>query len=390
MKLSGASSSLPPILERLEAAIGLDPGALEQERLQWILRNRCRALGLGGAADYERYLTQNPGEIEVLIDAVVVQETRFFRDPSVFVHLRSWLASLASRITGPLRILSAPCGTGQEAYSVAALLRLQGVPAQRFTIDALDISRSALASGRCGLYPERSVSHLAPDLQAATGILADGMWSIHPELRERVCFQRRNLADPEALAPLLSAAGPYHLILCRNLFIYLAPGARAVLARSLAVALAPSGRLILGTADRVPELSALFQPMQPAASFAFAHRVAAPQPAVSRPVAPEPGARPRPLAPAAPRLFMPELSSADTLLALARQHLRRGERARAERRCRQALYLEPGLLPALQLLESLWDRNPNQRHRRALRDRILRHGGTVLAEPPRKTAPEPA
>ena len=70
----------------------------------------------------------------------------------------------------------------------------------------------------------------------------------------------------------MGADPKYHLILCRNLFIYLGAQARAQLARSLAGALLPGGSLFLGTADRVEELNALFAPMRPASSFAFVHR----------------------------------------------------------------------------------------------------------------------
>jgi chemotaxis methyl-accepting protein methylase len=366
------------IVERLVAAIGIDRSALDPARLRWIVAARCRLLGLADSSAYAAYLEAMPPELDALIDEVVVQETRFFRDPVVFEHLRMAIAGLAASVTGTLRVLSAPCGTGQEAYSVAALMRTLGVSAARYTIDAFDISLGALEIARRGVYPERALSHVAEELRGACGVVSGHSLQVHDELRERVRFERRNLAAAGAL----DGAEPYHLILCRNLFIYLGAEARAALAQSLAGALAPGGRLFLGTADRVEELSALFAPMRPAASFAYVRRVEAPVTAAEprrkarRKIAAEAHvAAPAPVRPPAARLPASKTApaTATELYHRALEHRLRGEIAKAERRCRQSLYLAPNYLPALELLQTLWDQNPNMRMRRALRERILRN-----------------
>ena len=384
------------ITARLTAAIGIDPRALDPGRLKWIVGARCRHLKLSDANAYAAHLEASPGEIDALIDLVVVPETRFFRDPTVFDHIRSSVGQLAAKFPGPLRILSAPCGTGQEAYSLAALLTLAGLPLARFSIDAFDISLSALDIARRGIYPEHALSHVAPELQQACGASQHKHWQIHDELRQRINFERRNLAEPAALG-----TGPqYHLILCRNLFIYLRAEARTALAESLAAALVPGGRLVLGTADRVEELNGLFSPQRPAASFAFLHRTSAlpaAQPARRRSSS-TPGLawgfsptnkphKPKGASAPAPSSGPVENgSTAADLLKRALEHRQHGELAKAERRCRQSLYLAPAYLPALELLQSLWDQNPNLRHRRALRDRILR---TRLAIPVEVLAADP-
>ena len=364
------------VAERLTAAIGIDARVLEPARLQWIVAARCRELKLAEAEQYRDYLDKTPPELDLLIDDVVVQETRFFRDPTVFQHLRRAIAELAENTVGPLRVLSAPCGTGQEAYSIAAVMRLCQVPVARFTIDAFDISAKALDVARDGTYPERALHHVSADLRDACGRLHGQHIVVHEELRERVNFERRNLAEAGAL----QTAPQYHLILCRNLFIYLDAAARAELAESLAGALLPGGRLVLGTADRVEELAALFAPLRPPASFAFTRRTEATTPERRRPSA---KSIPRLNAVVAPRVQRPAVKSgpatepaapltAGELYHRALEHRLRGEIAKAERRCRQSLYLSPNFLPALELLQVLWDQNPNMRLRRALRDRILR------------------
>jgi chemotaxis protein methyltransferase WspC len=372
----------PGILDRLQQAIGVDPQGLEAARLRWIVEARCRALKLPDPAAYAAYLEHSETEIDALIDAVVVQETRFFRDPQVFDHIRAAITQLAAATTGPLRLLSAPCGTGEEAYSLAATIQLLGLPLSRFTIDAFDISQSALEAAQRGVYPDRALKHLPSELQQALGqSTPQPTWTIAADLRDRIHFERRNLAAPG----ILGDVPQYHLILCRNLFIYLTPAARASLAKSLSNSLLPEGRLFLGTADRVEELTPYFAPMRPAASFGFTHRPPAPALA-AEPHTPvlrllsrlrfgnKPASQPRPLpADTQAESHSHNLIAANELYARALAHRQHGETAKAERRCRQALYLEPNLLPALELLQSLWDENPNLRLRRALRDRILRN-----------------
>ncbi len=114
------------VADRLNAAIGVDPRGLDAKRLQWIIGSRCRHLNLPDASAYGAYLEETPGEIDALIDEVVVRETRFFRDLVVFDHIRQTIAQLATAEPGPLRILSAPCGTGEEAYSLAAIATAYG------------------------------------------------------------------------------------------------------------------------------------------------------------------------------------------------------------------------------------------------------------------------
>jgi chemotaxis methyl-accepting protein methylase len=384
------------VMRRLTAAIGVDPSALELGRLRYILRARARVLGLAGAESYAARLAETPGlrgssrkgglpvqpdlsaEMDALVDQVVVQETRFFRDATVFTQVRAAIGRAARETDGPIRLLSAPCGPGQEAYSLAAMARLAGLSATRFTVDAFDISTAALAEARAGMYAAAALGHVSAELRTAVGALKDGRWTVHPELRDRVRFERRNLAEVGALP----AGAGYHVILCRNLFIYLTAAARVSLAASLAGALSPGGRLFLGTADRVEEVTALFTPMRPASSFAYRLR----EPVAERPAeVAEAGLGDRP----AVRLSRPRVpvsnaaaqqraqpaetaTSAEDLLRLALEHRVRGEFAKAERRCRQALYLAPDRVAAMELLQILWDRNPNLRMRRALRDRILR------------------
>jgi chemotaxis protein methyltransferase WspC len=380
-------SSVQAVADRLRGAIGVDPRGLDPSRLLWIIESRCRELKLTDQSAYAAYLEESPGELDAIIEEAVVRETRFFRDPAVFDHMRRTLVALAAATPGPLRILSAPCGTGEEAYSVAAMLQLAGIAPSRFTIDALDISPASLQVAREAVYAERAFRHVRVELRDACVSPFGTQWRVHDALRECVRFARVNLAERAALGQ----TAQYHVVLCRNLFIYLASEARAALAESLSTALLPGGRLYLGTADRVEELAALFAPMRPASSFEFVHRLrvevlpqSSPRIAPARPETKTPKRRTAAVqATSIHKSGVPAnpLPAAQELLKRALEHHRLGEFVKAERRCRQALYLAPNLLPALELLQSLWNDHPNIRQRCALRDRVLRNRLLALGQP---------
>lgn len=373
-----------PVLERvaeqLAAAAGMDLAALDASRMQWAIEARCRHLGLTAGAAYLDHLESAPKELDELIDFLVIKETRFFRDPEVFEHIRLWAPKMLSAFSPPLRILSAPCSTGQEAYSIAASLHHAGLPLSSFSIDAFDISSTALAAACRGVYHEDSLKDVRQELRAACGALRNQHWRMHDALRAVIRFERCN----QAHAGALNGRPAYHLILCRNLLIYFHPAARAALARSLARALVPGGRLILGSADRVPELAEFFAPHKPAESFAFTHATTAPpagKQVQSKPAAKTPLPVPAPAATARPRNAA-HVSPVVDYYRRALEHHEQGSDRQAERRCRQALYLAPGYLPALELLQVLWRLHPNLRLRRALSARIRRACDEAQSAPP--------
>jgi chemotaxis protein methyltransferase WspC len=362
------TAALAPFVE----PAGIDPRQLDGSRLRWMLNERCRNLRLTTATAYLAHLTAHPEEAGHLIEALIVPETRFFRDPAVFAHLRIWAHEFGSRSNAKLSVLSAPCSSGQETYSIAATLIEAGLPPARFTIEANDISDAAITRARLGLYPTASLRDLSPEQRASLGSADQSNWRIHPSLHARVHFELRNLALPKPLGE----AAHYDLIFCRNLFIYLHAEARENLAEALHAALLPGGRLILGSGDHVPELARLFSPVRPAASFAFVH---------AQPDTPDAGPVQKRAAKKTTRSPQRHAAgvvrahdeitierNATELYARALVERKAGNIRLAERRCRQALYLDPAHLPAMELLDKLWHSSSSSRLRKALLARIQR------------------
>jgi chemotaxis protein methyltransferase WspC len=146
-------------------------------------------------------------------------------------------------------LLSVPCCTGEEPYSLALALDQEGVPASRCPIDGIDLARDHLlraAESRYSSFSFREALDPRPKSFHATG---DGRWELKPRYRDHVRFRSGNLVD----SGFLQGEAPYDLILCRNLFIYLTPDGRARALANLDRLLAPDGRLCLtaSEADRV-------------------------------------------------------------------------------------------------------------------------------------------
>ncbi len=186
--------------------------------------------------------------LRAVVEAMLIQETSFFRDREVFATLaETVLPSLAAAHDGPLRVWSAGCAFGQEAYSLAMLAA--DAP-QRIALDifASDLSSAALEKGESGLYTHFEVQRGLP----IRGLLrhfepADDAWRIAPDLRQMVRWRRLNLVDE------FKVSKPFDLILCRNVVDGFYPAIRAKVFERLEHALAPGGWLVLGARETAPD-----------------------------------------------------------------------------------------------------------------------------------------
>ena len=227
----------------LESLVGFAASPVLEARLR-------RNPALVAACDVARPDVDDP-HWAALLDAVTVQETRIFRHPAQCETVSALLPSAlaAARAEGrALRMLSAGCATGEEAFTLAALAQQATQEAPGVAIDVLgiDLCRPALASAQAGsiaLGMGEPLSLVPPEL---LGWFEDGAgrMRLHPSLRRLLRFERRNLlgwADQEL-----------DVIFCRNVLIYLTEPARIAVTGMLRAALRPGGVLALGPTDRAP------------------------------------------------------------------------------------------------------------------------------------------
>ncbi|CUK07885.1 Chemotaxis protein methyltransferase [Achromobacter sp. 2789STDY5608615] len=303
----------------LKRKMGLDSGSIGSAAIERAVRHRMQAAGSDDEQDYLALLQTSPAEMQQLIEAVIVPETWFFRYP----ESQAAMASLArERLFAPgaearvLRVLSVPCSSGEEPYSIAMALLDAGVPPARFQIDAVDISERMVEFARRACYGRNSFrgDNLSYRDRYFTET-ADGH-QLADVVMARVRFLAGNLFDAHLLPNVL----PYDFVFCRNLLIYFdaATQERAVallkgFARRDGVLFVGPAETSLMTGRRLPALPLArafafhaeapkpAEPVAPAAWTPPAPRPLAMHLSAQRPVrmpaAPAPGARPSTLAP---------------------------------------------------------------------------------------------
>ncbi len=204
---------------------------------------------------YLDYLLQTPDEAQLLLSDLLIGVTDFFRDREAFDALERDILPqlLADNACDEVRVWSAACSTGEEAYTLAMQLCDQAAVASssvRLRLFASDIDAEAIARARRGLYPEAIAADVASSRLHRYFIRTDGYYKVRNELREKVLFTQHNLLRDPPFSRL-------HLIVCRNLLIYLEWNIQRVVLEMFHFALLPGGFLFLGsseTADACPDL----------------------------------------------------------------------------------------------------------------------------------------
>ncbi|PFH12149.1 chemotaxis protein methyltransferase WspC [Collimonas sp. PA-H2] len=266
----------------LKRTMGLDIQSIGRPMLERALQERQ---GSCGAADLDAYwllLQMSEPEQLQLIESVIVPETWFFRNREAFqemVQLQQRWPRLISA-SQPLRILSLPCSTGEEPYSIAMALLDAGVPPPHFQIDAIDISPQSLHVARQAVYGKNSFRGDYLSFRDRYFALNEQGYALSETVRQQVRFAQSNLFA----ADLLAAQAPYDIIFCRNLLIYFDRATQHQAVTILLRRLAPEGLVFVGPAESSLMMQHELTPIK--APMAFAFRQGAPKPEVARTAAP--------------------------------------------------------------------------------------------------------
>jgi chemotaxis protein methyltransferase CheR len=240
----------------IEESIGYNLRSRDQEALDRFIALRLAQNKLPDHATYLALLRErNSPEWEALLQALLNPETYFFRDLPQLSVLRERVLPeciARSRNSRQLRLWSAGCSSGEEAYTLVIIaweaLEFAGEDplAWRIHILGTDINRAALRTAALGIYPEWSFRQTSP-AQRARWFVASGehleQCRVVPELKRCVRFAELNLNAPETLLPIVGTA---EVILCRNVFLYLRPERLFAIVSGLASCLATNGTLICG------------------------------------------------------------------------------------------------------------------------------------------------
>lgn len=353
--MTDAPHPLTPIEALLKERIGLDAGSVGTGMIARAVGERRMAAGAADLANYWNLLHAVPDELQALIEAVVVPETWFFRHREALLAMARFAAQgIFSGDVPVLRVLSLPCSTGEEPYSIVMALLDAGLPPERFRVDAVDISARALARARAGHYGDNAFRGLPLDFRARHFSAAAAGYQLSDKVRAQVRLLQGNVLDPA----LLASEAPYHVVFCRNLLIYFDPDTQRRVVRTLIRLTLPDGMIYVGPAEASlltrEGLASAGVPL----AFAFHPRPAAretappPRPSFNPPFSPSLRPPPSPAQPApSPRPALPSYrpqaaraivgaaagpAHAATLAAIGAQ-ADRGELAAATAACEQYL-----------------------------------------------------
>jgi len=292
------------ITRQLREEFGLDESVFRGGSLNSVVRRRLDATSLEELEEYFQLLQQSREEFLAFADELLVPESWFFRDGKPFLWLTKWAHRWRQENKGqPLRILSVPCATGQEPYSIAITLLKEGFAPQSFHVEAGDLSARFLDDARRAEYRQIAFRGCAAeDYAEFFEDVGDGKRRVREVVRQQVTFKPRNLLAPD----FLMSEPPFQIIFCRNVLIYFSACSRERAVAGLLRGLAPGGVIFSGHADALGAINQDLQPEGPSGAFCFTRRAVSParpqRPAVkaarpairSAPIRREPPAKPLP------------------------------------------------------------------------------------------------
>ena len=254
--------SLEKILILLRARTGQDFTLYKKNTVHRRIERRMGIHQIDRVTTYVRYLQENPQEVELLFQELLIGVTSFFRDPAAWQHLldEAIPALLESRPAGGvLRAWSAGCSTGEEPYSLAicfkeALERVK--PASRYTMQIFgtDLDRDAIDKARQGVYPANIVADVSPARLRRFFVQEGDGYRVGKDIREMVTFATQNVIMDAPFTRL-------DILICRNLLIYLTPELQKRLLPLFHYSLSPGGVLFLGSAETISTFTELFAPL---------------------------------------------------------------------------------------------------------------------------------
>jgi chemotaxis protein methyltransferase CheR len=215
---------------------------------------------------------KRPDLVEQMINRFTVNETYFLREDYQFDDLLTAVlpevAAAHARTGAPIRILSMPCSTGEEPYSIALRLLAEWplIDKVDVQIHAADIDSDALAHGRRGTFGTRSMQKVPPATRRRFfTAVGENSWQISADIRSAVEFRHINVCDTQQMRALVD----FDVIFCRNMLIYFDELSSRRAAENLYGALRPGGYLFLGHSESMSRISPIFTPRRLAAGLVY-------------------------------------------------------------------------------------------------------------------------
>jgi two-component system CheB/CheR fusion protein len=249
------------LLEYLKNNRGFDFTGYKRSSLQRRMGKRMQGLHIERYSDYLDYLEVHPEEFILLFNTILINVTSFFRDTAAWEFLQTEVLPrliAAKNPQDPIRVWSAGCASGEEAYTLAIvlaeLLGLEGFR-QRVKIYATDVDEEALIQARQASYSARSLQPVPPELRTTYFEEIGPRFVFRPDLRRAVIFGRHDLVQDAPISRL-------DLLVCRNTLMYFNAETQSRILARFHFALNDTGVIFLGKAEMLLTRANLFNPIQ--------------------------------------------------------------------------------------------------------------------------------
>ena len=254
-----AKGDLQKILKLLKSHTKHDFTLYKKNTLYRRIAKRTNLLQIDGIPEYTHFVEEHPEELDILFKEFLIGVTRFFRDPEAFEYLKTnVLPELIKSSTkdNSIRVWVPGCSTGEEAYSLAIILR-ETIDAYKPNSDfqiqifATDIDDQAVATARKGVYPVNIKSDVSPERLNQFFVEVEGGYLVKKSIRETVVFAIHDLIKDPPFTKMT-------IISCRNMMIYFSAELQKKILPKFRYALIPNGILFLGTAESITVAPDLF------------------------------------------------------------------------------------------------------------------------------------
>src|SRR6266576_4623714 len=271
--------TLKDLLQEFAERRGFDFRGYKKTTLERRLRRRMFQLNIGTYADYAEYVRKKTGEINELLNTILINVTEFFRDPPAWEILNREVLPPLLKPLKPghsFRVWSAGCASGEEAYSAAILLAEHFGPRiseYDIKIYATDIDEEALNTARRGEYSAEALKRIRPEWREKY-FHGKELLRVNRDVRRLVIFGRSNLGQDAPISHV-------NLLICRNLLIYFDSDLQKQILMRLHYALEPGGVLFLGKSESQLTKSSHFRRLN--SRWRIFQRVGGSQPLEERP-----------------------------------------------------------------------------------------------------------
>ena len=245
---NGLGQDLEDLLEFIRDSRGFDFTGYKRSSLARRVRKRMGECGMSDYAAYRDLLEADAEEFRELFNTILINVTGFLRDTESWTFLQREVLpdlTVARSANDEIRVWSAGCSSGEEAYSLAILFaEVLGIDEciRRLKIYGTDVDEEALREARAGVYSAKSLDTLSPQLREQYFEENGGRYAFRPDLRRRVIFGRHDITRDAPISRL-------DLLVCRNTLMYFNAEAQSQIMERFHFALRPGGHLFLGKAE---------------------------------------------------------------------------------------------------------------------------------------------